>query len=110
VGDCSRGGKARKKFTLKNFTFSSETTKKEVWEHAFPVSPNKALAVVKENAGSHNDNPKCHADGGLLCFFAVPCTGCQFAAGCGAWRKKRKGMMPPPDFGGVMSRGRLVGD
>ena len=30
MGDCSRGAKARKKFTLKNFTFTSETTKKEV--------------------------------------------------------------------------------
>ena len=107
MGDCSRGAKARKKFTLKNFTFTSETTKKEVWEHMLPVSLHKMLAVVKENAGSHNDNPKHYTDDGLLCFFAILHAGCQFAVGCDVWRKTRKGMMPPPDFGRVMSHDRF---
>jgi hypothetical protein len=39
------------------------------------------LAVAKENAASHNDNPKCYTDDGLLCFFAILHAGCQFTAG-----------------------------
>ena len=107
MGDCSRGAKARKKFSLKTFTFTSETTKKEIWEHVLPVTLHRMLAVVKENAQTHNDNPKCYTDDGLLCFFALLHAGCQFTAGCDAWRKKRKGMMPPPDFGRVMSHDRF---
>jgi hypothetical protein len=72
-----------------------------------PVSLHKVVAVAKENAGSHNDNPKCFTDDGLLCFFAILCEGCQFTAGCDVWRKTRKGMMPPPDFGRVMSHDRF---
>ena len=55
MGGCSRGAKARKELTLIKFTFASETTKKEVWEHLSPVSLHKMLAVVKENAGSHDE-------------------------------------------------------
>ena len=107
MGECSRGTKPRKRFNLKAFTFTSKTTKRELWEHLLPVPLSRLLQVAQANAEKHNDKKSYYTADGLLTFFAILFSGCQFLPGTDMWSKKRKGMLPPLNYGHFMSRDRF---
>ncbi len=71
-----------------------------------PMSKDNLLKIVRENAEEENDRRHYflwHID----CTMALIFGGAQFKAETDLWSTERKGMMPPPDFGRVLSRDRF---
>ena len=64
------------------------------------------VAVASEGGIRHNDTKKYTMDG-LLQFLCCLYGGCQFTKGTDVWATAKKGMMPAPDFGKLMSADRF---
>jgi hypothetical protein len=86
--------------------FHDMTREVDVFNALLPISKEALLELVRENAEDVNDRSTYylwHID----CALAVLFGGAQFKAETDLWSTKRKGMMPAPDIGRVLSRDRL---
>ncbi len=97
---------ATKDTRLKNLKITDNTTELEIFWALTPLKEEDLLQIVRAGA----DKAKCrmawevkHIDAALCVIFG----GAQFKDMTDLWSIKRKGMMPPPDFGLYLSRDRF---
>ena len=106
MGEDPRGDRPKSGMSMKKMHVNSHTTRSDFWRELFPVPLEEALNVVIENANKHKDRGVYNMDG-LMKYLCCLYGGCQFAKGTNVWATTKKGMMPPPDFGRIMSHDKF---
>jgi hypothetical protein len=102
MGEDPRGDRPKSTMTMKKMLVNSHTTRSDFWKELFPVPLEEAVAIVTANAVKHRDRGVFNMDG-FMKFLCCLYGGCQFAVGTDVWATKQKGMMPPPNFGRILS-------
>jgi hypothetical protein len=92
--------------TVKNIRINDSTTELDIFWALMPLKAEDLLKIVREGA----DKARCrlvwdveHINAALCVIFG----GAQFKDMTDLWSIKKKGMMPPPDFGLYLSRDRF---
>ena len=106
MGEDVRGDRPKSTMTMKGMVVNSHTTRSDFWKELFPVPFTTMLNVVNENATRHRDKGVFDMEG-LMAFLCCLYGGCQFTVGTDVWATKKKGMMPPPQFGDIQSKDKF---
>ena len=106
MGEDVRGDRPKSTMAMKGMVVNSHTTRSGFWKELFPVPFTTMLNVVNENATRHRDKGVFDMEG-LMAFLCCLYGGCQFTVGTDVWATKKKGMMPPPQFGDIQSKDKF---
>ena len=91
---------------VRHRALNDETKEVDVHDDLTPVSSEFMLDIVRFRANEANDNRPCgmkHTRGFLACLHG----GSQFKEGTGLWATTQQGMMPHPNFGRRLDKGRF---
>ena len=109
VDEVSTNCRKQQEFDLqvRHRTINDDTTELELLWLCMPVSRQDLLQVVRDRAAEAHDKYKewnaGHVDGVMKCLLG----GAQFKEGTDLWATEARGLIPPPDFGRIISKDRF---
>ena len=106
MGEDRRGDRPKSTMSMKKMCVNSHTKRSDFWKELFPVDFEAMLNVVREGAARHKDRG-VYTMGEMMACFCCFYGAAQFSVGTDAWATKRKGMMPPPMFGDILSQDKF---
>jgi len=91
---------------FKNLIIDDRTPELDIFWSLMPVSPEKLLSIVRDGALKAKDKRAWTIDD-IHAALCIIFGGAQFKEFTDLWAVKKKGMLPPPDFGLYMSHDRF---